>query len=109
MEVECDRCGERKAHVAIWDDNILCGRIDAICEDCYKDGHRAQRPIEPPYNEDGDLYWHIRIVRCPKCGWLHEQNLGDTISTCPRKSAEGAPHDERVFDITDDIIVEVGV
>lgn len=104
----CDRCGNGEANVAMWDDNVLCGRIDAICEDCYEDGHRIRRPIEPPYDENGELYWHIRLVECPLCGGTHEVNLGDTIKVCPRRSAEDASHEERVFDVTEAIIVEDG-
>lgn len=101
VNVECDRCGERKAHVGMWDDNVLCGRIDAICEDCYEDGHRTQRPIKPPYNEDGELYYHLKQVDCPNCDGEHIVKITDTIGTCPRMMAEDGDHEEIVFDVTE--------
>lgn len=97
------------AEVAIWDDDVLCGRIDVICGDCYEDGERTHRPIEPPYNNDGELLWHIVMVDCPHCNFTHEAGIGDSIGVCPTRTAEGKTGDDVVYDIDDDIIVERGV
>lgn len=110
VEAICDRCGERKAHVGIWEDNIMCGRIDAICDDCYERGERHRFPAEPPYNEDGELLWHIRFVECPHCGNVHEVALGDNIGVCPFRSGNmELDTDDVCFEITDERIVEEGV
>lgn len=104
--VDCDRCEDGSAFVAIWDDDILCGRIDAICEHCYRDGHRIRRPIEPPYDEDGNLYPHLQRVDCEYCDSEHIVKVTKTFYFCPRARSE---HDtEEVDDALDVYMFRVG-
>lgn len=82
MEADCDRCEDGSEEIAIWEDDILAGRLDVICTDCRKSGEKQIRPIEPPINEDGELMYHKKYVDCPLCQHNHIVGLNRATARC---------------------------